>query len=194
MIRVLVLILALFGPGVAIAQSPAPKPGSNPPSPTTEPATTATRACVVISNPFEFCGGASDFMQTDQQLNADVAAFFRTRAGFVAAIVVDPRADLRGATLPDLQAAVLTNLARGTGSRPEEITVVEQNALVIDGRPRPTLIYFGQIDGVDYVYSNTFIVLDEIVGQFITIEPNVDTFTEEHRLRHAEFLDLIEGT
>ena len=170
----LALGIALLGPANLSAQT-APKPDDAQP-------------CAPISSDFRFCGAPPEFTLTPQDDNAAVTAFYTTPEGLQVAIIVEELGISDGLNVTGLQEAALTILSQASGTPPPNIPILERRNLVVDGVPRPNFVYRDTVGGQTFVYSNTIVLLDDSVAQFITIDPGQMVMTGTHRDLHMRFL------
>ncbi|MEL6519878.1 MAG: hypothetical protein AAFQ66_02880, partial [Pseudomonadota bacterium] len=64
--------------------------------------------------------------------------------------------------------AVVQNAAAGTGQNPEDIVVVNVSDTEIDGEAGETIVYQFGIDGLQVVFANTVVVMDDLTIQAMT--------------------------
>ncbi|MBL4628504.1 MAG: hypothetical protein JKY00_10795 [Roseicyclus sp.] len=182
-----VALIALAG--VASAQG-VPKPDDVP----SATAPVQSTLCPYIVSPFRFCGVPPEFVLTPQNDNPDISAYFATLEDILALVIVEPFGISTGFTIPGLQDAALEVLAAEAGIPASWIQILERTTVPIAGAEQPNLVYSGVVDGVAIVYSNSIVLLDNALAQFITLEFNVTTYTPRHRDLHTRFLANVQVT
>ncbi len=181
--------LAPVPPSKFVLAQAAPKPD---PAAIANPDMPSATLCPVIVAPVRFCGTAPAFALTPQTSNGDVDAFFETPEGVVALMIVEPLPAGRVTTVPDLQQTALQIVAAASGQPVAAIPVLARGSVIVSGVPRPNMVYSGIIDGVSYVYSNSTVLLDDLVIQLITFETGVTTYSPRHRDLHTRFLANVQ--
>ncbi|MEX3015400.1 hypothetical protein [Gymnodinialimonas hymeniacidonis] len=181
-----VLPFALLLCGIPALAQVAPKDGDLP-MPGSAP-------CPLIAEPVRFCGTSPQFVLTPQADNAEITSYFATPLGIQAIAVVEPIGRTNGLTIERLQDVALQNLAAASGAPVETIPVIQRGQLIIAGGPHPNFVYRGTVDGEMYVYSNSMLLMEDSVAQFVTIESGVTTYSPRHRSLHLQFLDQMQVT
>lgn len=185
MIRSAILTLTLLCAGPSFAQFVDPKGGD-------EAADGAASDCRALGASVRFCGSPPDFTLTPQTINSDLTSYFETPEGIQAATVIEEVGTADGLTMADVQNAALENLALAAGMPVSEVPVLSSGSVIIAGVPYPNFVYRGVVDGDMYVYSNSMILMENAVAQFVTIEQGVTTYSPRHQTVHFRFLEQVQ--
>ncbi|WP_224814813.1 hypothetical protein [Hasllibacter sp. MH4015] len=188
MIRRLSLLLLLGVLASPLTAQLVPKDGDDVAADGAQPAA----PCPVVSGPFRFCGNSPQFTLTPQGDNADVTAYYVTPEAIQAVAVIEPLGSQDGLTIASMQQSALQILSQSTGTSPGTIPILERGTLDVSATSRPNFVYSGVVDGTPIVYSNTIVLLDQSVAQFVTLDIGARAYTDRHRELHARFLSNIQ--
>lgn len=153
---------------------------------------TADVPCPLLLAPVRFCGTSPEFVLTPQTDNADVTSYFATPEDIQAIVVAEPLGLRDGLTIPTLQSAALQILSQSSGQVPAEIPILERASVMIAGQDWPNFVYSGTVDGFPIVYSNSIVLFDGSLAQFVTLEIGVTTYSPRHRDLHSRFLANVQ--
>lgn len=153
---------------------------------------TSPDACPLVAPPVRFCGTAPTFTLTPQSVNSELNAYYETPDGIQALIIVENLGRADGLTIPGLQQGALEVLSRATGQPAESHPVLERATIPVMGMPSSNFVYRGVVDGVPIVYSNTMVLQDHSISQFVTLEFDVTIYSPRHRDLHTRFLGNIQ--
>ncbi len=148
--------------------------------------------CPLIAEPVRFCGTSPQFVLTPQSDNSEITSYYATPQGIQAIAVVEPIGRADGLTIERLQEVALENLAAAANVSVESLPVIQSGQLIIAGGPHPNFVYRGTVDGEMYVYSNSLLLMENSVAQFVTIEGGVTTYSPRHRSLHLQFLEQMQ--
>ncbi len=168
----------------------APKDGDLPQQPGAEIAGAAP--CPLIVEPVRFCGTSPNFVLTPQSENSEITSYYETPEGIQAVAVVEPLGRNDGLTVAAMQQAALENLSQASGVPVSSLPVIERGSNLIAGVSQPNFVYRGTVEGVAYVYSNSMVLMDNAVAQFVTIEVGVTTYSPRHSSVHLRFLEQVQ--
>lgn len=152
---------------------------------------TSSDACPLVVAPVRFCGTGPAFTLTPQTDNPDVTAYYATPEGIQALMIIEPLGTADGLTVPDMQASALQILSGATGQPAESQPILGRSTIPVMGIPSPNFIYRGVVGGIPIVYSNTMVLREHTVSQFITLETGVTTYSPRHQDLHTRFLGQI---
>ena len=148
--------------------------------------------CPVVAGEIRFCGASPEFVLTPQQDNSEVTAYYTTPEDIQVAVIFEGTGSNQGLTVPALQDAALSILSGASGTPVANIPVLERTSVGVDGVPRPNFVYRGNVGGVDYVYSNTMVLLENTVAQLVTIDNGTMVISPAHRDLHMRFTALVQ--
>ena len=188
MIRALTIAVALLSAGLAggpLGAQAVPQPKN----PEVAPAEAAT--CPAVRGPFRFCGAPPQFTLTPQADNAEVTAYFVTPEAIQAVAIHEPLGLRDGLSVPLLERGALRILANAAGITPEAIPILARNTVLIDGTPQSNFVYTAFLDGANIVYSNSMVLLQDQLMQFVTLDIGATTYTDRHRELHERFLSHV---
>lgn len=123
--------------------------------------------CQSIHSRVQFCGPTAVWQKTTPP-NADVVAAFRHDDRHYAQFIVETIGTNDGMSQEIMRNAVVQNAAAGTGQNPEDIVVVNVSDTEIDGEAGETIVYQFGIDGLQVVFANTVVVMDDLTIQAMT--------------------------
>ncbi|MEJ6394499.1 hypothetical protein V8J82_14625 [Gymnodinialimonas sp. 2305UL16-5] len=152
----------------------------------------ADMPCQTIDDAFQICGAETIFAESLFEGLDAIDAVFNTSDGLQAIAIVEQAEDGSDLSISTLQQDALGVLAEAAGVDVTEIAVIERSAHLLEGASHPTLVYRSVVDDVSYVYSNTIVVTDDTIAQFITAEPGAAVLSATHRTTHTRFLAQIE--
>ena len=194
MIRALLPRAFLSGALIALAGAASAQVAPNPDDVPSATAPVQSTPCPFIASPFRFCGVPPEFVLPPQNGPPDISAYFATLENFQTIVFVEKSGILDGLTIPVIQDFALETLTTAAGIPVSSIPVLSRSSLTIAGIERPNLVYSGVVDGVAVVYSNSIVLLDNAVAQFITLELDVPSYSPRHRNLHARFLANVQLT
>lgn len=177
------LILAFLFAALPLGAQVVPKDGDD---------GTAAVLCPLIVSPVRFCGASPQFVLTPQNDNAEVTSYFTTPEGIQAVAIVEDVGVNDGLTLPGLQDAALEILSATTGEAIADIPILRRTSLIVAGVPRPNMVYRGMLNGQPIIYSNTIVLMEDTVAQFVTLETGAMTLTPRHTDLHLRFLANVQ--
>ena len=114
-------------------------------------------------------------------------AAFRHPEGVFSQIIVEEVGRTDGLDLEAIRETILATAANAMGGAPEDVDLLDLTKAEIDGREAASLIYHGEIGGVEVVFANTVLLMDQKTLQAVTIAPEA-TLSDGHRAAHAGFL------
>ncbi len=153
---------------------------------------TAAVPCPLILTPIRFCGASPEFVLTPQNDNADVTSYYATPEGIQAIAIVEELGINDGLTISSLQSAALEILSQSSGQVVSKIPILGRASVTIAGTTWPNFVYSGTIDGISIVYSNSIVLFDDSLAQFVTLEVGVTTYSPRHRDLHTRFLANVQ--
>ncbi len=189
MIRAALLALTLAAPAIAQTAPDQPKPED---ITAATPAPAGPRDCALVEGPFRFCGTSPQFTLAPQADNADVTAYYVTPEAIQAVAIIETAGRADGLTIDALQAEALEILSVSAGIPAGDIPILGRASVTIDGQDHPNFVYFGNVDGVGIVYSNSIVLLDGAVAQFVTLDIGATTYTSRHRALHDRFVSNVQ--
>jgi hypothetical protein len=145
--------------------------------------------CENLSLGVQFCGQSKGWVPMPKP-NAMINAAYRFDSLHYGQIIIEALGTDQGVDLKFMREAVLQLAASATGVSVEQIPVPDTYTSTVSGLSGETIVYQVNVNGVDSVFVNTIVLGPNRVIQMMSYTLT-DTFTEEQRIRHADFLSAI---
>jgi hypothetical protein len=143
--------------------------------------------CRAIKFSISFCGETLGW-QYSPGSNTDATAVFRHDDSNYGEFILEGIGQRRGINLDTLRSAVISNIASFMNTKPEDVVVLSDDAVVLEGQPGETIIYKASSGNVQFVFYNTIFALPDEDVQIATYTVGGD-ITEEGKRLHREFLE-----
>jgi len=145
--------------------------------------------CRLVARNVEFCGDRA-LWESSTPPNNDVAASFRRDSRHYGQMIIEELGTVDGLTPAFMRDTVIENAALVIGRDAKEITIIDTYRTRVSGRSVETVVYAFNIDGLDVTYANGILTSPNRTMQLMTYAIT-DTFTDQHRDIHADFLSNI---
>jgi hypothetical protein len=145
--------------------------------------------CHDLREGVSFCGAAEQWQRITNappQLTAQYRFDDKTYGQFV----IEAVGTSSGMTLDGVREMVIGYAAQASQASPGDIPVLDNFAQIVDGHDGDTIVYAATISGMKLVFANTIVVEDARTIQAMTYTFG-ETYTEEHRNLHTEFIGEI---
>lgn len=142
--------------------------------------------CSVVDEPVSFCGSPTRWRRSTSR-NPEIDAYYVASDNEFAQIIVETLGRNAGLDLEGFRGIVLEIAGSAMGVRPSEVPVLDTRNVEVDGLDAETVVYQIDVSGVPVVFANTLALGDAFAFQAQTWMAG-QTFTDEHRELHDEFL------
>lgn len=142
--------------------------------------------CDQIAANLEFCNHVKRWARLKSP-SAEIEAQYRYDDRHYGQFVVEEVGVQDGLTAEFMRNVVIENAADATGVDASEIIVFDVRNDTLQGKPYETILYGGNIDGLNVVFFNTIVTSPSWTGQIITFSIGSSP-TDEHDAVHASFL------
>ena len=144
----------------------------------------AAAGCETISTRLQFCGRDAGWSSA-QKPTPDYAAAYRLNDRMYGGYIVEEIGTDQGLNPQAVRKLLLEILETSLNVTP---VVLETKDIMIDGKPGETLAYGFNLDGIDVVYANSFLLTKSSLVQVLTYEVGSKDFSEAHRRAHEGFV------
>jgi hypothetical protein len=152
-------------------------------------AATSPAGCHDLREGVSFCGAPAQWQRITNappQLTAQYRFDDKTYGQFV----IEGVGSSSGMNLAGIREMVIGYAAQASQVSPGNIPVLDTYAQIVDGLDGDTIVYGATISGMKFVFANTIVVEDARTIQAMTYTFG-ETYAEEHRNLHAEFIAEI---
>ena len=142
--------------------------------------------CQDLREGVSFCAAPAQWQRITNappQLTAQYRFDDKTYGQFV----VEGVGSSSGITLAGVKETVISYAAQASQMSPAQVPVLEDFPQVVDGQDGDTIVYGATISGMKFVFANTIVINEGRTIQAMTYTFG-ETFSEDHRNLHAEFL------
>ena len=158
---------------------------------TWEYATPTVGDCKVVARNLSFCGSPREWQRVSNA-PAPLAAQYKRRGFEYGQMLVEDIGLDQGMNLKLMRDAALQNAGQASGQAPEDVLVLADDPIKVDGIDGATLAYLVEFRGTKVVFANTLLLTKEQTMQLQTYVVGADRYSDKHQTLHAEFLDQIE--
>lgn len=141
--------------------------------------------CVPVRQNVDFCGSILNWRPVKS--TGDFDRVFKHNNRMYSGLIIDQYGRNDGNNMEYMRGMALDNAADASGVLTEEIPVLTLEDTDIDGIPAETIVYGAKIDGLRFVYANTFVVEDDLTIQALVWSVGSE-FSDEHKKWHADFV------
>lgn len=140
------------------------------------------QGCERIHARIEFCQETA-YWDIQPKPNGEISAMFKHGNREALMFIAEDLGIKDGVTLDFLSKLVVHNAAKGGNVAPEDIPILKTVKTEVFGAPAVTIIYKVNINGLDFVFANTAVALEDFSMQVVTYAVTT-TFTPEHEALH----------
>jgi hypothetical protein len=145
--------------------------------------------CEIVVPGVQFCGLMNGWLKYPEP-NVAVNAAYRLDSLNYAHLVIEAAGTDQGIDAAFMLKAVLQAAANGQGVPVVDIPVLDAYSSAVSGIQCETIAYAVTLDGVDFIYFNTFVLSPDRAMQAITVSL-ASEMTDNMRHNHADFLNYI---
>jgi hypothetical protein len=144
--------------------------------------------CVSVHQTVDFCGSILNWRPTKSV--GDFNRIFTHSRRINAGLIIEEYGRNEGNNFEYMRGMALDAAAESSGVQIEEIPVLSIMDTDVDGLSGETIIYGAQIDGLRFVFANTFIVEDNLTIQAMVWAVGSE-FSDDHQKWHADFIENL---
>lgn len=148
--------------------------------------TANTADCTAIHARVSFCIDPNVWTPSPPA-SSEITAAYRHDDRHYGQFVIEDFGSRDGMTAELMRDFVVRGASARTGQAREEIVILGVEESSLDGMQTETVIYLVELDGFNFVFSNTILVQDAFTMQAITFAIGA-SYTDQHQGLHTELL------
>jgi len=147
--------------------------------------------CRTIAPSVAFCGAPSVWTVLSTT-PPGIAAQYRHSPVQYAQMIIEGLGRAQGLNEKLVGRAALTNAASGMKVRVQDVPVLSDEAVTLDGVAGRTLVYAVNLSGTHLVFANSYFIRENQTLQLQTYVVGAREYDEAHKVFHAAFLDQMD--